>query len=198
MTSCCLQNMFVTLVTSEHFFFYSHFPLFILCRSITSHSFWERLRPISLRADSLGRVRGKVWRQSRHRGSKILAEIFLELARVSLLKGKRPIKKYKLLKNVCVKQNTNMPFLFFPFFRWYPCHKNRREYGGSLQIRRGDKKQDGTQSRHAFRSADSPQGRQGHYVMHWTLLWSQEMSRGHDDGGKMLFGVLYRPAVLWT
>lgn len=75
--------------------------------------------PISLRADSLvPRVQGKVWRQSRHRAWKILAKIFLELAQVSLLTDKRPIKKPKLLQNVHVF--ANIPHLIFSIIQMVP------------------------------------------------------------------------------
>lgn len=83
------------------FLSYSHFPLFIPCMFITAHNFcFKRLRAICLRVESLVRVRRNVW--SSHHARKILAKIFLELAQVSLLTRKRPIKKHKSSKNVLV------------------------------------------------------------------------------------------------
>lgn len=99
------------------FFSHSHFPLFIPFMFITAHNFcFKRLRAISLRAESIVRVRGNVW--SRHRAKKILAKIFLELAQVGLLTGKRPIKKPKLSKNVRVF--ANIPFLILSIIQMVP------------------------------------------------------------------------------
>ena len=83
---------------------------------ITAHYlYYKRLRAISLRANSLVRVRGNIW--SRHRARKILAKIFLELAQVSRL-TQEAHEKPKSAKNVHIF--ASIPFLILSIIQMVP------------------------------------------------------------------------------